>query len=146
VTALLAALGQPFSIPPYRSIVTGDLPRPYLVMNVTGINGRSGGVMGIVDSGADTTTFPFEYASLMGYSPATLTQETFTQAAGNGVGYRATQQCTAVVPEIPLKVVQMMPSFIQGAQMVLRGRTDFMRAFEVAFHETQQRFTITAIG
>jgi hypothetical protein len=114
-------------------------------MNVTGINGRSGPVPGIVDSGADTTSFPIEYAQLMGYTPATLETETFSQAAGTASGYRATLPCTAVVPEVPGTVVSMTPSFVPGAQMVLWGRTDFMRVFDVHISESNQHFTITAL-
>lgn len=114
-------------------------------MNVTGINGRSGVVAGIVDTGADSSSFPFEYAQLMGYSTATLVPETFGQAGGTGNGYLATQPCTAVVPEIPGTVVSMTPSFIPGSGMVLWGRTDFMMAFDVTISESSQQFTITAL-
>jgi hypothetical protein len=114
-------------------------------MNVTGINGRSGLVPGIVDTGADTSSFPFDYAQLMGYTTATLVPETFAQAGGSGNGYRATQACSAVVPEVPGTVVSMMPSFVPGSPMVLWGRTDFMQVFDVAISESSQQFTITAL-
>lgn len=132
---------QPFVIP-YRTIVTGDRPRPYLVMHVTGINGQNGPIVGIVDSGADTTTLPFGYVSLMGYTSATLTQETITQAAGTAMAYRALQPSTAVVPEIPEVPVEICPTFVQG-QVALWGRLDFMACFEVVIMEKQQQFSIT---
>ncbi len=115
------------------------------MLHVTGVNGRDGRILGIVDSGADTSSFPFGYASLMGYTPQTLVPETFGQAGGTGTAFRAQQPCTAYVPEIPQVVVSMTPSFIPGAQMVLWGRKDFMTYFDVAFQETQQRFTITPV-
>lgn len=44
------------------------IPRPYLVLHVTGPNGgASRDVPGLVDSGADATSLPLEYALLMGY-------------------------------------------------------------------------------
>ena len=142
--ATMAGPGQRFTIA-YRSIVAGDLARPILVMQVTGINGRSGMVPGIVDSGADTSSFPFDYAQLMGYGTTTLVTETFEQAGGSGNGYRALRARTAVVPEIPGTVVSMTPSFIPGSGVVLWGRTDFMMAFDVTVSESNQQFTITAL-
>lgn len=135
---------QPFSIP-YRPFVDGDTPRPYLVMEVTGINGSKGAVMGIVDSGADTTCLPFGYASLMGYDSTLLVEESFTQASGSGVAYRATKPCVARVPEIPDVEIEIFPQFIQGADMVLWGRMDFMKVFEVTIREAMQTFVITAV-
>jgi hypothetical protein len=41
--------------------------------------------------------------------------------------------------------IVLNPSFVVGAQMVLWGRRDFMTFFDVAFQETQQRFTITPL-
>jgi hypothetical protein len=137
-------VAAPYTIP-YRAFVQGDIPRPILGMNVTGINGQGGVVYGIVDSGADTSSFPFGYATLMGYTPATLTPETFRQVGGAGTAYRALAPSTAVVPEIPGVTVQMHPQFVQGSEMVLWGRMDFMRYFNVAFDEPNQQFTITAV-
>ena len=136
-------MGPTFSIP-YKSLAGGPA-RPYLVMVVTGINGQSGPVLGIVDSGADTSSFPYEYATLLGYTGATLKDEDFIQAGGVGKAYRATQTSTAVVQGLEGgPSVLMTPSFIRGGQWVLWGRTDFMRVFNVGFFESQQVFTITA--
>jgi hypothetical protein len=93
-------VAQPLVIA-YRPFVAGDTPRPYLVMQVAGINRRSGLVMGMVDSGADTSSFPFAYASLMGYTPATLTQQTIGQVAGSALAYRATQPLRGLRPGDP---------------------------------------------
>src|SRR5438132_9779777 len=93
-------MAQPFAVP-YRALQAGDQPRPYLVLELTGINGTSGRVPGIVDTGADGTSLPLGYASLMGYTPATLTLETFGQADGTAQGYRAQQPSKAKVLEIP---------------------------------------------
>lgn len=135
-------MAQPFSIA-YRALVPGDIPRPILGMQVTGINGRSGIIFGIVDSGADTSAFPFGYASLMGYTAQTLTPETYQQVGGTGTAFRALTASQAVVPEIPTVTVPILPLLVQGAQAALWGRMDFMTYFDVAIYEAEQRFTIT---
>lgn len=133
---------QTFSIP-YKSFPAGAAARPYLYMTVTGINGKSGLVVGIVDSGADTTSLPYEYATLMGYTTASLAPETFIQVGGTAGAQRATAPSKAVVPEIPAVEVEIRPLFVPGAQVALWGRQDFMARFSVAFFESEQRFTIT---
>ena len=39
---------------------------------MTGINGASGNVTGLIDTGADITQLPVGFASLMGYDASTL--------------------------------------------------------------------------
>src|ERR1035437_8412801 len=98
-------------------------------MLVTGTSGRGGLVSGIVDSGADSTSLPFGYAPLLGYTTATLQDRTFVQAGGTGTASVALQPCKMYVPEIPGSVIEFYPQFIQGSQMVLWGRQDFMNRF-----------------
>lgn len=138
-------MAEPFTIP-YRSFVDGDPPRPYLVATMTGVNGASGTVAGIVDSGADTTSLPFDYAALLGYTGDTLSEETFLQAGGTGTAYLATVACSSYVPEIPEVVIETYPQFIKGSQMVLWGRRDFMMSFDVTISESSQCFTIRHVG
>ncbi|MDQ1426296.1 MAG: hypothetical protein QOD72_3794 [Acidimicrobiaceae bacterium] len=128
---------------PYRAIVQGDRPRPYLVMMVEGINGQSGPVIGIADSGADVTSLPMDYASLMGYTPQTLSPQTMAHAAGTATAYLATEPATIFVPEIPDVKILVTPTFIPGAQHALWGRSDFMAAFTVSFDEARQEFSLT---
>ena len=56
---------------PYTDPFGTGSKRPYLVLHVTGPSGASGAIVGVVDSGADSTCLPFSYGSLMGYGPAT---------------------------------------------------------------------------
>lgn len=103
-------------------------------------------MFGIVDSGADSTSLPFGYALLMGYTDDTLTPEEFGQASGtNGIGFKATVPCTAVVPEIPDVTIEMLPLFVQGSQYPLWGRLDFMAKFDLTIQENQQQFSITPV-
>lgn len=96
-------MAQPFTIP-YRPLLGDDAPRPYLIMHVTGTNGRSGPVVGLVDSGADVTTFPLPYASLMGYTSETLSETHTKHAAGTATAYLAKQPSTMIVPRFRLRL------------------------------------------
>lgn len=98
--------------------------------------------MGLLDSGADTTSFPMGYAHLMGYTAAMLEVQQIGQVAGTVNAFKAMQPCTAVVPEMPHISVPIKPLFVPGAQMVLWGRCDFMAAFDVILQEKSQTFTI----
>ena len=54
---------------PYRDVL-GHGHRPYLALQITGVNGRSGAVWGLVDSGADSSCLPLDFARLMDYDGA----------------------------------------------------------------------------
>jgi hypothetical protein len=114
-----------------------------LVLQVTGIGGHSGLVVGLIDSGADVTSLPARYAPLMGYgTTANLQTETFGQVSGTGNALGATVPCSAVVPEFAEVVVELWPSFIAGSEMVLWGRRDVLARFDVTIMESRQAFTI----
>lgn len=134
---------QSFLIP-YRTLGQDPQRRPYLVMEVTGINGRSGPVLGLVDTGADTTSFPAAYAVLMGYDPTTLTAQTIGQAAGSAQALLATVPSHMKVPEVPDVIIDTRPLFVPGSPTVLWGRRDFMAAFDIMIMESDQQFTIQA--
>ncbi len=57
----------------------------------------------------------------------------------------ALEPCTMHVPEIPGTVIEFYPQFIQGSQMVLWRRQDFMKHFDVTIRESAQSFTVTAV-
>jgi hypothetical protein len=140
---MAAPPAQPFVIG-YRNFA-GDGARPYLVMDMTGPNGKMGKVWGLVDSGADITSLPYGFASLMGYTVADLQPRMGTQAGGNLVCHLALKPCHAVVLEIPDLVIEMHPVFVEGSQAPLWGRGDFMRHFGVTIMELQQSFVITRL-
>jgi hypothetical protein len=119
--------------------------RPYLAMQVTGINGQSGPIVGLLDSGADTTALPTGYAALMGYQAAQLERIEVGTAKGSGHGWRAVQPCTATVAGAtpPFLTLSLNPIFVETAHP-LWGRRDVMAMFTaVAIEETAQRFTLT---
>ena len=131
---------QPFVVP-YRNFAGNGL-RPYLVLHLTGPNGKSGAVWGLVDSGADCTSLPYGFASLMGYTVADLKAEAGTQAGGSLTYHRSLKPSYALVPEAPDLVMEMHPVFVEGAQSALWGRMDFMLHYLVTIMEPQQAFAI----
>jgi hypothetical protein len=107
--------------------------------------GDGGNIPGLVDSGADTTSLPMDYAKLMGYTSAQLDHGTVTMADGSSVSvWVANVPVTAYVVGLPELPFEVCPTFVPGADHALWGRTDFFKAFEgVAFEEAGQRFALT---
>lgn len=126
----------------YRDFGLGG-SRPYLVLDVTGINGKSGRVLGLLDSGADRTVLPVGYAPLMGYTGADLDTTQGTQVGGSLTLRNAKTPAQAYIPEIPGLTFEIWPSFVQGCQTALWGRADFMRQFNITIMERAQQFVLT---
>lgn len=126
----------------YRDLFkTGS--RPYLYLWVTGVNGRSGAIPGLVDSGADQVSLPDGFAPLMGYADGDLDEIDGTGADGSATWRRARQASSAYVPEMPAHVFSFVPIFTPG-DTALWGRQDFFATFAVSFDEPAQRFDLTA--
>ena len=117
------------------------MARPYLSLRLTGINGASGNVMGLLDTGADETALPSGYAALMGYGPGQLNQIVIGTADGPGVAHHARQPSSAELLGSGV-AFQLSPNFVQGADGVLWGRRDVMGGFRVLFDEAGQSFTL----
>lgn len=118
------------------------LARPYLAVHLVGPSGASGDVLGVVDSGADTTCLPLDFATLMGYTAADLRQELMTQAGGTMNGYIATSPSTAWVVGLEDRPFEIRPTFLDGAASVLWGRGDVFSQFGFAFDEADQHFSV----
>jgi hypothetical protein len=116
--------------------------RPYVVLQLTGLNGRGGPVIGLIDSGADMTQLPIGYASLMGYGADQLEQITIGTAGSAAEAFRAKVPCTAVVVGIPQVSIDLKPVFSASSSYVLWGRTDFMATFGVTIMEKSQEFLV----
>jgi hypothetical protein len=128
----------------YRQLGLGGA-RPYLTLHVTGIEGRSGLIPGIVDSGADNTVLPADYAPLMGYSSADMISVQGTQVGGIVILRQATKSSKAFVPEISSVVFGIKPCFVHGCQTALWGRADLMQHFDVAIMERRKQFSLTPV-
>jgi hypothetical protein len=113
-------------------------------MHLTGVNGTSGQIVGLLDSGADTTALPTGYANLMGYAASQLQRTEVGTAKGVGYGWRATVPCVATVAGAtpPVLTVSLLPIFIESATP-LWGRGDIMRMFALTIEDAKQTFTLT---
>ena len=129
-------------IVPYRDFGLGGV-RPYLVLHVTGINGKAGLIPGLIDSGADSTVLPAGYAPLMGYAPADLDTVQGVQVGGSVTLRNAKRSSEAYVPEISDLVFPVKPCFVQGCQIALWGRSDLMQHFDITIMDRNQQFSLT---
>ena len=112
-------------------------------MHITGINGRSGPILGLLDTGADSTALPIGFASLMGYSAASLTSMIVGTAGSPVNAFRATQDSTANVIGIQGMPIALRPVFTPGTSAsVLWGRSDLMSHFDIMFSERRQTFEL----
>lgn len=127
----------------YRDAFGHGVVRPYLVLNVTGPTGVTQTIIGLVDSGADMTSLPMGFATLLGYTSGDLDLQQGTQANGVMNMWVANKPCTAIVPELPDPVFEVTPCFLAGSQSPLWGRCDLFQAFGVGFDEQAQAFTLS---
>ena len=109
-------------------------PRPYLWVVVRGLNGEEIAIQGLVDSGADKSVLPREYAPLLGYSKAELRPETIDQVEGSAHGEDAQIPCKAHVRGAPQVTFSIRPLFVDTLD-ALWGRGDLMRAYVVSISE-----------
>ena len=126
----------------YRHLPDNVL-RPYLFVNITGPNGISRSVLGIVDSGADQSCFPLGFITEFGYDLGDLTEQEMTQAGGTTKSYITSIECSAVVVDLESSPFVICPTFLDG-QYVLWGRADFMNNFDLEFIQSQNRFVLTS--
>lgn len=96
--------------------------RPYLALQLTGLNGQTGSVTGLVDSGADCTQLPIGYASLMGFTGGDLRQIDVGTAGAVTQAFEATVPCAAFVIGLQAVVFDLMPIFSPASSYVLWGR------------------------
>lgn len=123
----------------------GGPPRPYLALRFKGLTGDQRDIPGLVDSGADQTSLPMDFAKLMGYESDQLDSGSVTVADGSSVSVLvANVPVTAHVAGLPAPVFEVCPSFVPGNNLPLWGRHDFFRAFKaVGFNEARQQLLLT---
>jgi hypothetical protein len=102
-------------------------------------------VRGLIDTGADSSSFPAWYSEEFGYDASLLREGTFNGAGGPGRSLTGATSCRAHVAGIsPEDAVEVLitPSFLSELPTVIWGRLDFMVKYEVTILESQKRFVI----
>jgi hypothetical protein len=127
---------------PYTDVL-GTGSRPYLSLALTGPSGEPLDVLGLLDTGADSTALPQGDAALMGYTEEMLVYTTIGTADGVGGGFRVTEPAAAELPGAPSVPISLDPIVLPWARLALWGRTDVMRPFKVLFDELAQSFTLS---
>jgi hypothetical protein len=101
---------------------------------------------GLIDSGADYSCVPYEYAALLGYSDADMRQEQGGQVQGQVMFWRAPAPLMAMLPGDPEHSFELHPNFVENSDMTLWGPMDFFRAWHVILTEASQQFSLMKIG
>lgn len=126
---------------PYRPGPDGQL-RPYLLLTLRGL--KTGGevvISGLVDTGADRSVLPVDYAAELGYTVEDLAPVEVGQVEGSASAWLAQKPCKAFVDGIPEIEFEIAPLFIAGLN-VLWGRADLMMSFTVSVSEKRQELTL----
>lgn len=116
-------------------------PRPYLWVVLRGLNGEEVAINGLIDSGADKSVLPREYAPILGYSEQNLQEEEIDQVEGFATGDDAQEPCEAYVRGAPSATFPIRPIFVATFD-ALWGRGDLMRAYIVSISERDQEFRL----
>lgn len=132
---------QQFTIP-YRRLPGDSEARPYLVLQVTGPNGRGGPIYGVVDSGADQTCLPFRFTALMGYTVGNMRREQGMSASGPMGMWVAEDASSAHVVGLDEVELDLWPTFLPEGHVALWGRADLFRQFGILFEEEDQRLSL----
>lgn len=124
----------------YQAAEPGGELRPYLWLELEGLNGRKGLVRGLVDTGADTCVLPLGYARLMGYTSDDLQVEECEQVQGSTTAYDALRPCTARLEGMEVEF-ELRPLFVDSAKS-LWGRRDFLDTFGLFLTEATKEFSL----
>lgn len=119
-----------------------DVLRPYLWLVLVGPNGSEVLLQGLIDSGADYSCVPLEYAARLGYAPAEGSFGEGTQLRGTIDFWRARDPLHAYLPGDRTMTFELYPHFVDGAEVTLWGRLDFMGTWEVVISQPRQTFTM----
>ncbi|MGH3429264.1 MAG: hypothetical protein ACRDQZ_17140 [Mycobacteriales bacterium] len=126
---------------PYRSGPDGQL-RPYLLLTLIGLqSGRQIMISGLVDTGADRSVLPIDYAEELGYTVDDLDPVEVGQVEGSASAWMAKKPCWALVDGIPEIKFEITPLFVASLN-ALWGRADLMMAYTVSVSEKDQELTL----
>lgn len=133
--------GHPSEIVPYRAGPDGQM-RPYLWLVLTGPHGGEEILIsGLVDTGADRSVLPIDYAQTLGYKIDDLAPAEIGQVEGSASAWTAQKPCQAYVDGISDVKFEIAPLFVAGLN-ALWGRADLMMNFGIGISETRQELTL----
>jgi hypothetical protein len=128
-------------VAPYKPGPDGQL-RPYLLLRLLGVKpSLEVDVLGLVDTGADRSVLPIDYAQTLGYTVDDLAPVEVGQVEGSALAWLAQKPCKAFVDGIPEVEFEVAPLFVASLN-VLWGRADLMMSFTVSVSEKAQELTL----
>lgn len=128
-------------VAPYKIGPDGQW-RPYLLLTVFGLKPDCQVMIsGLVDTGADRSVLPVDYAEELGYTVADLAAVEVGQVDGSASAWLAQKPCKASVDGIPDLEFEIAPLFVAGLN-VLWGRADLMMNFTVSVSEKRKELTL----
>lgn len=126
---------------PYRPGPDGQL-RPYLLLTLIGLKpGSEIMISGLVDTGADRSVLPIDYAEELGYTVDDLAPVEVGQVEGSASAWLAQQPCGAIVDGIPELEFEITPLFVASLN-ALWGRADLMMAYTISVSEKNRELTL----
>ena len=116
--------------------------RPYLWLALTGpYGGEEILISGLVDTGADRSVLPIDYAQTLGYKIDDLAPAEIGQVEGSASAWTAQKPCQAFVDGIAAVKFAIEPLFVSGLN-ALWGRADLMMNFTIAVSEKDRELTL----
>jgi len=116
--------------------------RPYLWLTLQSRRGESDvPIVGLVDSGADKSVLPLDYAELLGYETEDLSPVEVGQVDGSADAWDTQEPCEAFVRGIPSVKFEIRPLFVATLD-ALWGRADLMSTYVVSIDEKEEELTL----
>jgi hypothetical protein len=116
--------------------------RPYLWLVLTGPRGGDEILIsGLVDTGADRSVLPIDYAQTLGYKVDDLVPAEIGQVEGSASAWTAQKSCQAFVDGIPDVKFEIEPLFVAGLN-ALWGRADLMMNYTIGVSEKGRELTL----
>jgi hypothetical protein len=98
-------------------------------------------ISGLVDTGADRSVLPIDYAEELGYAIDDLAPVDVSQVEGTASAWIAKKPCQAFVDGLPDIKFEIEPLFVASLN-VLWGRADLMMNFKIGVSEKDRELTL----